>query len=127
MTRGQVLSVSVSVSSGNTAAEPPARGRAVARVLALAVGTAALAGAIAGCRENPPPKKTASDREVLQEVNGAVNEVIRSLPDCDTARPLIARAAGKIEWAKGQLELPASRPTLDALAAQLERAKQVCP
>ncbi len=94
----------------------------------LWVGLAALAVGLAACGEStPPPKKTAPDREVLQEVNGAVNEVIRSLPDCEAARPLVEKANERIEWAKGQLELPGSRATLDALAVQLDRAKQVCP
>jgi hypothetical protein len=82
--------------------------------------------AAAACKSEPAPVKTAPDREVLQEVNGAVNEAIRNVADCEAAKPLIVKANEKIEWARPQLELPGSRPTLDALKAQLDRIAQAC-
>jgi outer membrane biogenesis lipoprotein LolB len=75
----------------------------------------------------PPPPKTAPDREVLQQVNGAVNEAIRNVTDCEAAKPLIKKAYEKIDWARPQLELPGSQPTLEALKVQLDRIAQACP
>ena len=88
---------------------------------------AVAAFAFSACKAAPPPPKTAPDREVLQQVNGAVNEAIRNVTDCEAAKPLIATAYEKIEWARPQLELPASQPTLDALKVQLDRIAQACP
>jgi hypothetical protein len=86
-----------------------------------------LVTACGGRSQSQTPKKTAPDREVLEEVNGAVNEAIRAQPDCDAVRPLVVKADEKIEWARGQLELPASAATLDMQKAQLARVKQLCP
>ncbi|HXY39219.1 MAG TPA: hypothetical protein VEQ10_06090 [Vicinamibacteria bacterium] len=67
------------------------------------------------------------DEALLKEVNGKVNEVIRNSADCDAAKPLILEADQKIEEVRPQLSAPASGQTLDALKAQLDRIKQVCP
>jgi hypothetical protein len=75
----------------------------------------------------PPPKKTAPDRQVLQDVNAAVNAVVRSPGDCETTRPLIATARERIAWASGQVELPGSAETLRMQSAQLDRYAQLCP
>lgn len=94
---------------------------------ALLASAVLAAAAVAACKSEPPPRKTAPDREVLQQVNGAVNEAIRSVADCEAAKPLIVKANEKIEWARPQLEFPGSLPTLDALKAQLDRVAQACP
>jgi hypothetical protein len=95
------------------------------RALLPCLAVAALA--VSACTAPPPPPRTAPDREVLQQVNGAVNEAIRNATDCEAAKPLIQAAHEKIEWARPQLELPASQPTLDALKVQLDRIAQACP
>jgi hypothetical protein len=95
------------------------------RALLPCVTVAALV--LPACTTPPPPPKTAPDREVLQQVNGAVNEAIRNVTDCEAAKPLIKTAYEKIEWARPQLDLPASQPTLDALKVQLDRIAQACP
>ena len=85
--------------------------------------------ALVAC-EDPNKKaieKVGHDEEILKGVNGAVNEVIRNSADCDAAKPLMVEADQKIEAARPQLSAPGSVQTLDALKAQLERMKQVCP
>ena len=93
----------------------------------LVVGILALA--VAGCedRRKKAIEKIDQDKEILGKVNAAVNEVIRNAPDCAVAKPLIPEAYQRIEEARGQVQAPASRPTLDALKAQVDRVADVCP
>jgi hypothetical protein len=88
-----------------------------------------LAVAAAGCenRREKAMKQISRDEEILQKVNGAVNEVIRNSPDCDVARPLIKEAYQRIDEARPQLSGPASGQTLEALKVQVDRVAQVCP
>jgi type II secretory pathway component PulM len=84
---------------------------------------------VAGC-ENPRQKaieKIGHDEEILKKVNAAVNEVIRSAPDCEVAKPLIPEAYQRIADARGQVTAPATQQTLDALKVQVDRIAQVCP
>jgi len=67
------------------------------------------------------------DTEAIQEASGAVNAVIRSMTDCPTAKSLIPEARQRIEEARSVVKGPASRPTLDALEAQVDRVDQACP
>src|SRR5512133_2264702 len=84
-----------------------------------------------GCSCEDPRKKeieqVGHDEESLKGVNGAVNEVIRNSADCEAAKPLMAEADRKIDDARPQLSAPASAQTLEALTAQLDRVKQICP
>lgn len=93
-------------------------------LLAVLVATAA-----AGCmdRREKAIKQISHDEEILQKVNGAVNEVIRNSPDCEVAKPLIAEAYQRIDQARPQLSAPASSQTLEALKVQVDRVAQVCP
>jgi hypothetical protein len=87
-----------------------------------------LALAAAGCQSREKAiKQISHDEEILQKVNGAVNEVIRNSPDCEVARPLIAEAYQRIDQARPQLSAPASGQTLEALKVQVDRVAQVCP
>jgi hypothetical protein len=89
---------------------------------------ALLALAAAGCdRREKAIKQISHDQEILQKVNGAVNEVIRNSPDCEVAKPLIAEAYQRIDEARPQLRAPASSQTLEALKVQVDRVAQVCP
>jgi hypothetical protein len=72
-------------------------------------------------------QKINQDTEILQGVNGAVNEVIRNSTDCVAAKPLIPEAYQKIDEARKQVTAPATQATLDALKAQVDRVAQVCP
>jgi hypothetical protein len=93
----------------------------------LVVGILALA--LGGCedRRKKAIEKIDQDKEILGRVNAAVNEVIRNAPDCAVAKPLVPEAYQRIEEAKGQVTAPASRQTLDALKAQVDRVADVCP
>jgi hypothetical protein len=88
-----------------------------------------LALALAGCENGREKamKQISHDEEILQKVNGAVNEVIRNSPDCDVAKPLLKEAYRRIDEARPQLSAPASAQTLEALKAQVDRVAQVCP
>jgi hypothetical protein len=82
-----------------------------------------------GCedRRKKAIEQVGHDEAILKEVNGAVNEVIRNTTDCDAAKPLMVEAYQKIDAARPQLTSPATGQTLDALKAQVDRVKQVCP
>jgi hypothetical protein len=56
-----------------------------------------------------------------------VNEVIRNAADCEVARPLLTEAYQRIEDARTEVTVPASRATLDALKIQVDRVAQACP
>jgi hypothetical protein len=98
------------------------------RSRALVAGLLAVVAA-AGCenRREKAIKQISHDQEVLQKVNGAVNEVIRNSPDCEVAKPLIKEAYQRIDEARPQLSVPASGPMLEALKVQVDRVAQVCP
>jgi len=85
--------------------------------------------ALAACenRREKAIQKINQDTEILQGVNGAVNEVIRNQTDCDAAKPLIPEAYQKIDEARKQVTAPATQVTLDALKSQVDRVAQVCP
>jgi hypothetical protein len=99
------------------------------RSRALAAGLLAVVAAAAGCenRREKAIKQISHDQEVLQKVNGAVNEVIRNSPDCEVAKPLIKEAYQRIDEARPLLSAPASGPMLEALKVQVDRVAQVCP
>jgi hypothetical protein len=96
------------------------RGILVVGILALALG---------GCedRRKKAIEKIDQDKEILQRVNAAVNEVIRNAPDCAVAKPLVPEAYQRIEEARGQVTAPASQQTLAALKVQVDRVADVCP
>jgi hypothetical protein len=82
-----------------------------------------------GCQN---PRKQAierieADTEAMGRVSTAVNEVIRNSPDCDVAKPLLAEAYQRIDEARGRIRLAASRQTLEAMKAQVDRVAQACP
>ncbi len=94
------------------------------------VGALALASALgAGCQDPRKPviERIDADREVMGRVSTAVNEVIRNAPDCDVAKPLLVEAYQRIEEARNRVRLVASKQTLDALKAQVDRVAQACP
>ena len=93
----------------------------------LAVGLLVLV--VAGCqdRRKQAIDKIDHDQEVLRKAGAVVNEVIRNSPDCEVAKPLIPEAYQRIEDARREVSIPASRQTLDALKAQVDRIAQVCP
>jgi len=93
-------------------------------LVVVLVGAAALA-----CtdRRKEAIEQIDHDTEAIQKASGAVNEVIRNMTDCPTAKSLMPEARQRIEEARGEVKGPASRPTLDALEAQLDRVDQACP
>ena len=93
---------------------------------AMVVGLLALA--VGGCedRNKKPIEKIGHDEEILSKVGAAVNEVIRNAADCEVAKPLLTEAYQRIEDARLEVVVPASRPTLDALKSQVDRAAQAC-
>jgi hypothetical protein len=93
----------------------------------LAVALAALVAAACENRREKAMKQISHDEEILQKVNGAVNEVIRNSPDCEVAKPLIKEAYERIDEARPQLSAPAAGQTLEALKVQVDRVAQVCP
>jgi len=95
------------------------------RVLFAAV--LALAAAACQDRREKAMKQISHDEEILQKVNGAVNEVIRNSPDCEVAKPLVKEAYQRIDEARTQLSAPASGQTLEALKVQVDRVAQICP
>lgn len=88
-----------------------------------------LALAAAGCenRREKAMKQISHDEEILQKVNGAVNEAIRNAPDCDVAKPLIKEAYQRIDEARPQIAGSASGQMLEALKVQVDRVAQACP
>jgi hypothetical protein len=96
-----------------------------ARVLAAGL----LVLAASGCedRRKKAIEKIDHDQEVLRKAGAAVNEVIRNSPDCEVAKPLVPEAYQRIEDARREVSAPASRQTLDALKAQVDRVAQACP
>lgn len=96
------------------------RGFVVAVLLALALG---------GCkdRRKEAVEKVDHDAAAISKASGAVNEVIRNSTDCAAAKPLIPEAYQRIEEARKVVDAPATRETLDALKAQVDRIDQLCP
>jgi hypothetical protein len=92
----------------------------------LVVGLAALA--LGGCeyRNKKAIEKIGNDEEILRKVSTAVNEVLRNATDCEVAKPLIPEAYQRIEEARREVAVPASRPTLDALKAQVDQVASGC-
>jgi hypothetical protein len=93
----------------------------------LVVGLLVLAAGGCEYRNKKAIEKIGADEEVLRKVGAAVNEVIRNSTDCDVAKPLLTEAYQRIEDAEREVTVPASRPTLDALKAQVDRVAQACP
>jgi hypothetical protein len=94
------------------------------------VAVGALALALTACGETSREKaikKINQDEEILKRVGAAVNEVVRNSPDCEVAKPLMQEAYQRIQEAGPQVSAPASRVTLDALKAQVDRVARVCP
>jgi hypothetical protein len=71
--------------------------------------------------------KIKDDEEAIKHASAVVNEVIRNSTDCNVAKPLIAEARKRIETAQELVTAPATRATLGALTAQVDRVAQVCP
>ena len=92
----------------------------------LVVGLLALA--LGGCeyRNKKAIEKIGNDEEILRKVSTAVNEVLRNATDCEVAKPLIPEAYQRIEDARREVVVPASRPTLDALKAQVDQVASGC-
>jgi hypothetical protein len=90
---------------------------------------ALLAMALGGCedRRQKAIEKVGHDEELLRKVGAAVNEVVRNAADCEVARPLLTEAYQRIEDARTEATVPASRATLDALKIQVDRVAQACP
>jgi hypothetical protein len=84
--------------------------------------------ALGGCEDpnKKPIEKIGHDEEILSKVGAAVNEVIRNAADCEVAKPLFTEAYQRIDDARREVVVPASRPTLDALKSQVDRAAQAC-
>lgn len=93
----------------------------------LLAGLLAVTAAACENRREKAMKQISHDEEILQKVNGAVNEVIRNSPDCEVAKPLIKEAYQRIDEARPLLSAPASGQTLEALKVQVDRVAQVCP
>jgi hypothetical protein len=96
------------------------RGLVVAVLLAVALG---------GCkdRRKEAVEKVDHDAAAISKASGAVNAVIRNSPDCAAAKPLIPEAYQRIEEARKIVDAPATRETLDALKAQVDRVAELCP
>ena len=92
----------------------------------LVVGLLGLA--LGGCeyRHKKAIEKIGNDEAILQKVGLAVNEVLRNATDCEVAKPLLAEAYQRIEDARREVSVPASRPTLDALKAQVDQVASGC-
>jgi hypothetical protein len=88
-----------------------------------------LAVVSAGCedRRKKAIEQVGQDEAILRKVNGAVNEVIRNSPDCAVAKPLVTEAYGRIDEARAQVTLAASRQTLETLKVQVDRVAELCP
>jgi len=69
----------------------------------------------------------AADTALLREVQGAVNEVVRALPDCDSVKDRLADAHATLEEAAPRVRTEAGRVSLGALEAQLRRPAEFCP
>lgn len=85
--------------------------------------------ALAAC-DNPRQKAIEAidrDSEIMRKAGAAVNEVIRNSTDCEAAKPLLVEAYRGIEDARREVKAPASQQTLNALQAQVDRVKEVCP
>lgn len=92
-----------------------------------ALGTLALVIAACDNSREKAIRQIHQDEEILKRAGAAVNEVIRNSPDCEVARPLMSEAYQRIGEARSQVNAPASRATLDALQAQVDRVARVCP
>ena len=68
-----------------------------------------------------------SDTALLEEANGAANEVIRNATDCPAARAAIAPAYEKLDAVEQDLRTEAGRVTLAALRKQVDRISELCP
>ena len=82
-----------------------------------------------GC-EDPRKKQIEridADAEVMGRVSTAVNEVIRNSMDCEVAKPLLPEAYQRIDEARGQIRLAASRQTLEVMKIQVDRVARICP
>jgi hypothetical protein len=92
----------------------------------LVVGLLGLA--LGGCeyRHKKEIEKIGQDEEILKKASAAVNEVLRNATDCEAAKPLLPEAYQRIEDARREVTLPASRPTLDALKAQVDQVASGC-
>lgn len=94
---------------------------------------------LCACREPAPPAEAAAkdlgqatadaaaDTQRLKPVTGAVNDVIRAVPDCDAVKQLIPEAQRQIDEAAKDVRTSTGQVTLQALRTQLQRAAEPCP
>jgi hypothetical protein len=92
----------------------------------VALGLTLALAACGGSREKAI-ERISHDEAIVKRAGAAVNEVIRNAPDCAVARPLMQEAYQRIEEARQQVSAPATRATLDALQAQVDRVASACP
>ena len=82
-----------------------------------------------GCED---PRKQAiekidADAEIMGRVSTAVNAAVRNSTDCEVAKPLLTEAYQRIDEARGQIRVAASRTTLEMLKVQVDRVARLCP
>ena len=68
----------------------------------------------------------ASDTRVLQDAQGAVNDLIRAGGDCEAIRAAKGPALAKLDEATGKVRTAAGRQTLEALRKQAGNTISSC-
>lgn len=69
----------------------------------------------------------AADTKLMQEANGAANEVIQNAADCPAARAAIAPAYEKLDAIAPKLKTETGRVSLAAIRKQVDRIAELCP
>jgi hypothetical protein len=102
-----------------------------------AVALAAICTCFTGCggaaQPSPSPGRTgdvdaiAADTALLREVQEAVNEVVRAMPDCEAVKAGLADARATLDDASERVQTEAGRTSLAALETQLRQPAELCP
>lgn len=102
------------------------------------VALAVLCAAALACAEAKAPERDSddpgaqaarvgADTRLLQDVQQAVNEVVRNAPDCEAAKASMDEANRKIADAESKVQTAAGRTSLDAMRTQVKRVAELCP
>jgi hypothetical protein len=100
--------------------------------LALAVTGVGCGGG--GASEAPPSggigaqaAAVASDTEVMKEAQGAANELIRNVQDCDAVKAALPEVNRKLDEASSRVKTSTGQTTLAAIKSRVSAAAQACP
>jgi hypothetical protein len=67
------------------------------------------------------------DKRVVRMANAAVNEVVRSMPDCEAIKAALPEAEREIERARKNVRTEAGLQMIEAMRHRIRPAQDLCP